>query len=313
MSNDLQRHLEHIRTRVVPDRRATTAPLSSDYIEEIEARPQPPLLIRGMEQLNGGFWYEQHETLEWLWRATDEPVRDVFKGILLAGVGAYHVRQRNRHGALAKWTSALEYLRPYAGTRPYAIDVDALIAQVEAFVARLQADEEPEWETFKQAVRGLRVPFERRAAHPRVTAILQRLDWAYNESVMAFTRNVRDLSEEEADWQPVEGVRTIRFLIQHIGTAKVVNENRLFGDGSLTWEQVEPPHTVPELLHWIAETQERLRLAFGFAEDAMLDEERAFFRWTLSVERIGNILAEHDLYHTGEINAIREQWRARRT
>jgi len=45
----------------------------------------------------------------------------------------------------------------------------------------------------------------------------------------------------------------------------------------------------------------------------MLDEERAFFRWTLSVERIANILVEHDLYHTGEINAIREQWRARRT
>jgi len=234
MSNDLQRHLDYIRTRVVPNRRATTSPLSPDYIADIEARPQPPLLIRGIEQLNGGFWYEQHETLEWLWRATDEPVRDLFKGILLVGVGAYHVRRRNLHGVLAKWTSALEYLRPYAGTRPYAIDVDALLEQVDAFVQQVQAEASPDWEAVKQMVRGLHVRFNRRAADPRVTAILQRLDWAYNESVMAFTRNVRDLSEEEADWQPVEGVRTIRFLIQHIGTAKVVNENRLFGDGSLT-------------------------------------------------------------------------------
>nr|WP_290668026.1 DUF309 domain-containing protein [Ardenticatena sp.] len=312
MRNDLQQHLDYIRQRVVPNRRATTAPLSSEYIADIEARPQPPLLIRGMEQLNGGFWYEQHETLEWLWRATDEPVRDVFKGILLTGVGAYHVRRRNLHGALAKWTSALEYLRPYAGTRPYAIEVDALLAQVDGFVQHLQAEASPDWEAIKPMVRGLRVHFQRRAAEPRVTAMLQRLDWAYNESVMAFTRNVRDLSEEEADWHPVEGMRTIRFLIQHIGTGKVVYENCLFGDGSLTWDAVHPPQSIPDLLHWIAETQERLRLAFGFAEDVMLDEERAFFRWTLSVERIGNILAEHDLYHAGEINAIREQWRARR-
>lgn len=309
MNEDLRNHLDHIRNRVVPDRRATTEPPTPDVIADLEARRQPPLLIRGLEQLNGGFWYEQHETLEWLWRATDEPVRDVFKGILLAGVGAYHTRQRNRHGALAKWTSALEYLRPYAGTRPYAIDVDAVLAQVETFVARLQAEEEPDWDAIQQMVRGLRAPFERRAAHPRVTAILQRLDWAYNESVMAFTRNVRDLSEEEADWQAVHGARTIRMLLQHIGTAKVVNLDRLFGEGTLSWDAVEPPQSVPDLLHWIAEYQERLRFHFGFAEDAMLDEERPFFRWTLSVERIGNILAEHDLYHTGEINAIREQWR----
>ncbi len=52
--------------------------------------PPPQELTRAIEQLNAGELFEQHETLELLWRATREPVRDLYHGILQIGVGLYH-------------------------------------------------------------------------------------------------------------------------------------------------------------------------------------------------------------------------------
>ena len=37
--------------------------------------PAPPLLRRGIEQFNAGEFFDQHETLEDLWRAETRPVR----------------------------------------------------------------------------------------------------------------------------------------------------------------------------------------------------------------------------------------------
>ena len=61
--------------------------------------PAPPELIRGIEQFNAGEFFQQHETLELLWRDTTAPVRGLYHGILQVGVGFHHWRGRNFHGA----------------------------------------------------------------------------------------------------------------------------------------------------------------------------------------------------------------------
>src|ERR687887_667826 len=49
----------------------------------------PALLRTGIAQFNNGDYWECHETLEELWRGEPDPVRYLYQGILLAGVGLH--------------------------------------------------------------------------------------------------------------------------------------------------------------------------------------------------------------------------------
>ncbi len=89
--------------------------------------PPPALLREGIAQLNRGEYFAQHETLEILWRAETDDVRYLYQGILLIGVGMYHLTRRaNYRGAVAKLETGLRLLRWF---RPscQGVDVDALI------------------------------------------------------------------------------------------------------------------------------------------------------------------------------------------
>jgi predicted metal-dependent hydrolase/uncharacterized damage-inducible protein DinB len=305
----LNEHLEHIRAEVVPRRGAAQDGMDEGYLREVEGRAQPPHLARGLEQWNAGRFYEQHETLEWLWRATDEPVRDALKGIIQSGVGAYHVLKRNRRGALGKWTGAIGYLEPFEGRHPYGIDVGHLRGQVLAARQALLEDEEPEWEVHRTRVEGLRVRWERREAEPRVTALLRRLDRAWSESPLSVEANCADLTEEEAGWLPEGGARPIRSLLVHLGVGKAVTANRCFGDGQLGFQEVRAPETWRLLRRWLTEEHEAIREPLGFLRDAALDETREMFGRSMALERIIEASIEHDLYHAGEINLLRELYR----
>ena len=98
--------------------------------------PPPPELLRGIEQLNAGEFFEQHETLELLWRATPSPVRGLYHGILQIGVGFHHWRRGNFHGASVLLEEGIERLRPFAPSCQ-TVDVAALIADATAARARL--------------------------------------------------------------------------------------------------------------------------------------------------------------------------------
>ena len=89
--------------------------------------PAPALLRLGIEQLNRGEYFEQHETIEILWRAERDDVRYLYQGILLVGVGLLHLRRGNYHGAEAKLATAVQFLQWF---RPVCqgVDVDSLIA-----------------------------------------------------------------------------------------------------------------------------------------------------------------------------------------
>jgi predicted metal-dependent hydrolase len=55
------------------------------------AAAAPPGLIQGIHEFNAGEFFDQHETLETLWRATPDEIRHLYEGILQIGVGMHHL------------------------------------------------------------------------------------------------------------------------------------------------------------------------------------------------------------------------------
>src|SRR5437763_2783160 len=91
----------------------------------------PRLLLEGIEQFNRGEYFEQHETLELLWRAERRDVRCLYQGILQVGVAFHHLRKRNHHGTVYMLTRAPRYLAPFA-PRCQGVDVAGLLADAPA-------------------------------------------------------------------------------------------------------------------------------------------------------------------------------------
>src|SRR5204862_5060968 len=104
--------------------------------------PPPPQLLDGIAQFNRGEFFEQHETLELLWRAERRDVRYLYQGILQIGVAFHHLRKHNHHGTVYMLTRGPRYLAPFApGCQ--GVDVSALLeaaARALAEVERLGPD-----------------------------------------------------------------------------------------------------------------------------------------------------------------------------
>jgi predicted metal-dependent hydrolase len=106
------------------------------------SEPPPADLRRGIEQFNRGEYFEQHETLELLWRAERRDVRYLYQGILQIGVAFYHLRRLNHHGTIYMLTRGPGYLRPFVPACQ-GVDVVALLeaaATARAEVERLGPD-----------------------------------------------------------------------------------------------------------------------------------------------------------------------------
>lgn len=101
-------------------------------------REAPPrLLRRGIDQFNRGAWFEQHETLEELWRAERREVRRLYQGILQIGVAMHHLRNRNHHGAVYMLRRGALHLRPF-DPRCQSVDVADLLAQAARILAAVE-------------------------------------------------------------------------------------------------------------------------------------------------------------------------------
>ena len=93
-----------------------------------ECHEAPPAqLLEGIAQFNRGEFFEQHETLEALWRVEDRGVRRLYQGILQIGVGMYQIQRKNHHGAVYMLTRGSAYLRPFAPVCQ-SVDVRSLLA-----------------------------------------------------------------------------------------------------------------------------------------------------------------------------------------
>ena len=97
----------------------------------------PPELLEGIEEFNKGEFFEQHETLELLWRDTRTPDRGLYHGILQIGVGFHHWRGGNFHGASVLIDEGIERLRPFVPSCQ-TVDVARLIADATDSRERLE-------------------------------------------------------------------------------------------------------------------------------------------------------------------------------
>ena len=99
--------------------------------------PPPPELLEGIAQFNRGEFFEQHETLELLWRAERRDIRYLYQGILQIGVAFHHLRRLNHHGTVYMLTRGPRYLRPFA-PRCQGVDVQALLDDAAAALAEVE-------------------------------------------------------------------------------------------------------------------------------------------------------------------------------
>jgi predicted metal-dependent hydrolase len=88
--------------------------------------PPPPALLEGIAQFNRGEFFEQHETLELLWRAERRGVRYLYQGILQIGVAFHHLRRLNHHGTVYMLTRGPAYLARFA-PQCQRVDVQGLL------------------------------------------------------------------------------------------------------------------------------------------------------------------------------------------
>lgn len=95
-------------------------------------RAPSPEMLHAFEQFNRGEYWEQHETLETIWRAEqDATIRNFYKGILQVGVGFHHLRKGNYNGVLKVLGRGINYLKPYA-PECHGVDVARLIEEASA-------------------------------------------------------------------------------------------------------------------------------------------------------------------------------------
>jgi uncharacterized protein len=96
------------------------------------AAPAPPELHKAIEEFNSGEFFEQHETLELLWRATPDEIRHLYEGILQIGVGFYHLLVKgNFHGAAVKLDHGIRLLEAFPATC-HGVDVERLRREARA-------------------------------------------------------------------------------------------------------------------------------------------------------------------------------------
>jgi predicted metal-dependent hydrolase len=99
--------------------------------------PPPPQLLEGIAQFNRGEFFEQHETLELLWRAEPRDIRYLYQGILQIGVAFHHLRRLNHHGTVYMLTRGPRYLAPFA-PRCQGVDVEALLRDAAAALQEVE-------------------------------------------------------------------------------------------------------------------------------------------------------------------------------
>jgi uncharacterized protein len=101
-------------------------------LDQACAEPAPSEVAKAIHEFNAGEFFEQHETLELLWRATPGEIRHLYEGILQIGVGMHHLLvNRNFHGAAVKLDHGIRLLEAFPSVC-HGIDIARLRRDAQA-------------------------------------------------------------------------------------------------------------------------------------------------------------------------------------
>jgi predicted metal-dependent hydrolase len=101
-------------------------------------------LKRGLDLFNSGQYWESHEAWELEWMPDRKgPAAGFYKGLIQVAAGCLHYGRRNRRGAVNKWRSGADYLRPYLPAHQ-GVHLAPLVTTVDGFLEAMQPREWPE-------------------------------------------------------------------------------------------------------------------------------------------------------------------------
>jgi uncharacterized damage-inducible protein DinB len=144
-----------------------------------------------------------------------------------------------------------------------------------------------------------------------IDQLLYLMDEAFRDQPFhSLLNNLKNVRDEDWEWVPPDGVRTILHIVQHVGYAKRIYENHAFGDRSLTWDNPTgiPEDSTPSVMtQWLKDSQQKLRDSVAALEDDGELTKNRMAPWGMEANTrwIVNSKIQHDLYHAGEINHIR--------
>jgi predicted metal-dependent hydrolase len=94
----------------------------------------------GARQVNEGYFFEAHDTLEEAWSGLRGEARDFFQGLIQVAVALYHWRNGNRGGCLTMFDRGLTRLKRYPDAY-CGLEVGALRLEAAAARERVEAGE----------------------------------------------------------------------------------------------------------------------------------------------------------------------------
>src|SRR5713101_2574293 len=101
-------------------------------------------LKQGVDLFNSGRYWDAHEAWEHVWMPDRKgPDAGFYKGLIQVAAGCLHYGRRNRRGAVNKWRSGADYLRPYVPAH-LGVRLSPLVASVDAYLEALKPHEWPE-------------------------------------------------------------------------------------------------------------------------------------------------------------------------
>jgi len=101
-------------------------------------------LHRGIELFNAGRYWDAHEVWEHEWMPDRRgPDSGFFKGLIQVAAGCLHYGRHNRRGAINKWRSGADYLRPYLPEH-HDVRLAPLVAAVDQYLTAISAEAWPE-------------------------------------------------------------------------------------------------------------------------------------------------------------------------
>ena len=138
-----------------------------------------------------------------------------------------------------------------------------------------------------------------------------RLDAAFEGDMASVIENLASVRDEDWEWLPPNGARSIRGLVQHIGGATLMYHNAAFGDGTLGFDDPNVQgegslDTREGAIEWLRAGHTPFRDAVASLDDAALDADIGMpFGRSGKAEEMLDQLLRHAVYHTGEINHLR--------
>jgi len=101
-------------------------------------------LKRGIDLFNSGEYWHAHEAWELEWMPDRKgPDAGFYKGLIQVAAGCLHYTRHNRRGAINKWRSGADYLRPYLPAHRGVV-LAPLGSAVDQFLAAIQPNAWPE-------------------------------------------------------------------------------------------------------------------------------------------------------------------------